>query len=199
MRIFNQHLLLSLLIGTSCTAAQANLFEEMLEEMNEMHVRFEQHMSQFHEQMKKAFVVPMSNGISSPSLIISENKDNNCVEVILHPMVVKEKIFDATMDEDTNSMTVSTPIGSVFIQTDDNLICVEFNHNIKQEQDEEGNTAHIMMSSYYQNTAVVSAELALEQSHIEYDETTQKLVISIPFKKKVVTKIPVTIKETESK
>ncbi len=195
MSIINKHLLLSLLIGSSCAAAPQSLFEEMIEEINEMQARFERRMNRIHEEMKRSVAAPLNNGLDSPILSISENKTNNCVEIILHPLIIKEKSFDATLDQENNSMTIATPAGSLHVQTDHHLISIGFNHQIKQEQDQKGNKSHITMNSYSQNTKTISAELALEESHIEYDQAAQKLVVSIPFRKKVVTKIPVTIKE----
>ena len=195
MTIFNQQLLLSLLIGTTCIAAPRNLFEEMIEEMNDLQARFERRMNRFHEEMKKAFDAPLNNGIDSPTISISENKTNNCIEVTVHPLATKEKVFDATMDQDSNSMTISTPLGSILIQTNHHLISVGFNHQTKQEQNQKGNKAQIMMSSYSQNARTLTGEVTLEEAHIEYDTAGQKLIISIPFFKKSITKIPVTIKE----
>ena len=195
MLILKKQLLLSLLIGTSCAAAPKSLFEEMIEEIDEMQMRFERRMNRMQEEMKKAFATPLNNGIDSPALTIIESKANNCVEISIRPLDIKEKTFDASMDQDTNTMTISTPAGSLQIQTDRHLISVGFNHLMKQQQDQKNNKAQILISSYCQNAQRLSSEIALEESHIEYDQAMQKLVACIPLRKKPITKIPVIIRE----
>ncbi len=195
MLVVNKQLLLSLLIGTSCIAAPKSLFEEMIEEVNEIQARFERRMNRVHEEMKKAMDAPLNNGIDTPILAINENKMNNEVEITLHPLAIKEKSIDASMDHDTNAMIITTPSGSLHLQTNRHILYAGFTHQLKQELDQKGNKAQALMSSYSQNAKTLSSELALEESHIEYDQTAQKLMVSIPFRKKLVTKIPVTIKE----
>lgn len=195
MLSLNKQLLLSLLIGTSCAAAPKSLFEEMIEEIDEMQMRFERRMNRMQEEMKKAFATPLNNGIDSPALTIIESKANNCVEISIRPLDIKEKTFDASMDQDTNTMTISTPAGSLQIQTDRHLISVGFNHQVKQESDQKDHKPSFFVSSFSQNTKAISAELALEESRIEYDQATQKLTVTIPCRKKMITKIPVIIKE----
>lgn len=195
MLSLNKQLLLSLLIGTACAAAPKSFFEEILNEIDEMQMRFEQRMNRMHEEMKKAFTAPPNNDINSPVLTIHENKANNCLEISIYPLDIKEKTFDASMDQDTNTMTISTPVGSLQIQTDRHLISVGFNHLMKQQQDQKNNKAQILISSYCQNAQRLSSEIALEESHIEYDQAMQKLVACIPLRKKPITKIPVIIRE----
>lgn len=191
-----KQLLLSLLIGTTCVATPKSLFEEMIEEVNEMEMRFERRMNRIHEEMKKAFSAPLNNDSENTSLSISENKDANCLEIIINPLIVKEKNFDAHLDQETGKMAISTPAGSIYIQTNRHFISAGFNHHSKQDTDLKDAKNTITLSSYIQNAKTLHTEIALEETQIEYDQDSKKLVISIPFRKKVFTKIPVTIKET---
>ena len=195
MLSLNKQLLLSLLIGTACAAAPKSFFEEIINEIDEMQMRFEQRMNRMHEEMKMAFTAPPNNDINSPVLTIHENKANNCLEISIYPLDIKEKTFDASLDQDTNSMIIATPAGSLQIQTDRHLISVGFNHQVKQESDQKDHKPSFFVSSFSQNTKAISAELALEESRIEYDQATQKLTVTIPCRKKMITKIPVIIKE----
>lgn len=197
MRYSKKQLLLSVLIGTSCIATPKTLFEEMIEEMNEMEARFERRMNRFHEEIKRAFSAPLNNGVDAPGLSISENKLQNCVEIMLSPLSIQDKSVDATMDQDTNSMIINTPAGNLHIQSNRHLISVGFNHQVKQENDSKGAKHQNIFSSFSNQTKTLSAEIALEESHIEYDQATQKLAISIPFRKKMFTKIPISIKESQ--
>lgn len=198
MRYSKKQLLLSVLIGTSCIATPKTLFEEMIEEMNEMEARFERRMNRFHEEIKRAFSAPLNNGLDAPGVAITENKTQNCVEIVVSPLSIQEKSFDATMDQEANSMVINTPAGSLHVQSNRHLISVGFNHQIKQESDTKGVKNQNMFSSFSNQTKTISAEIALEESHIEYDQAAQKLAISIPFRKKVLTKIPVCVKESQS-
>lgn len=176
-----------------------SLFDEMIEEMNEMQARFERRFNRINEELKKGIVGGIDLAVEHAAISITENKSAQCIDVIIAPLGIKEKTFDASMDQDTNILTVTTPAGIATLQIDRHIISAGFNHQIKHEQDNKnGGAKHqVMMSSYSQAAKNVSAEMALEETKIEYDQTTQKLTISIPFRKKTLTKIPITVKEAK--
>lgn len=194
-----KQLVLSFLISIPFFVAPLNarsLFDEMIEEMDAMQKRFEQRFNRINEELKKGSMGGIDLAVEHASISIVENKATQCIDVIIAPLAIKEKTFDASMDQDANMLTITTPAGIAMLQVDRHIISVNFNHQIKQEQDGKNNGAkhQIMMSSYSQAAKNVNGEMALEETKIEYDQTSQKLIVSIPFRKKAVTKIPVTIK-----
>lgn len=197
MLITQKQFVLSLILSTSglfVPIHSQTLFDEMIVEMNEMQARFERRFNRINEEMKKG-AYGVDPAIESPKLSIAENKNTNTIDVVIAPLSIKEKTFDATMDQDSNSLQLNTPAGTVTLQVDRHLLSVGFTHQIKHESDQKNGKQHIAMSSYNQAAKKVSAELALEESQIEYDSSSQKLTISIPLRKKTLTKIPVTVKE----
>ena len=196
-----KQLVLSFLISTPFfipTHAQS-LFDEMIEEMNEMQARFERRFNRINEELKKGLVGSIDFAVEHASISIVENKAAQCIDVIIAPLAIKEKTFDASMDQDTNTLAITTPAGMATLQVDRHIISANFNHQIKQEQDNKnGGPKHqVMMSSYSQAAKNANGEMALEETKIEYDQATQKLTISIPFRKKAITKIPVMVKESK--
>lgn len=189
--------LLSLLLSNFIIISSMHgktLFDEMIEEMNEMQSRFERKFARLQEETKKGFG-SYQLAAQSATISINENKTNNSVEVLIDPLDIKEKKFEATMDQESNTLTIMTPAGSAIVQVDRHFMSVSFNHQIKQESDEKNGKHQVMFNSYAQMAKTVSADIALEQAVIEYDQAEKKLVISIPLRKKPMTKIPVSIKE----
>lgn len=198
MLTHKKQLVLSFLLSTPffIPLNAQSLFDEMIEEMNEMQARFERRFNRINEELKKGIVGSIDLAVEHASIAITENKSAQCIDVIIAPLTIKEKTFDASMDQDTNMLTITTPAGIATLQIDRHIISAGFNHQIKQEQDNKnGNSKHqVVMSSYSQAAKNVGAEMALEETKIEYDQTAQKLTISIPHRKKTLTKIPVTVK-----
>lgn len=197
MLIHHKQLLLSLLIGTACAAAPKTLFHQILEEMYEIHSSVERHISQVQEEIKKSLAKNQSQIVESPLPIITENKATHCLEISLCPLAVKEKTFDASIDQDDKSMIITTPVGALHIQTSPTMVSVGFNYKVTQEYEQNGSKAHMITNNYHQNAKALSAELAMEETHIEYNQIDQKLTAFIPYRKKALLKIPVIIKDAE--
>lgn len=201
MLISKKMLVLSVLLGTSLPSLTAkSLLDEMIDEMNEVQARFERRFNKLNEELKKG---SMSYTLTTETanISIAENKTTGVVDIIIAPLSITAPTFDATMDQDSNTLNVSTPAGTAIIHTDRHFISANFNHQITQEQEIKNGKGkqQVMMSSYSQSAKTVSAEMSLEDAHIEYDQEGQKLTISVPLRKKPTTKIPVIIKEKADK
>ena len=198
MLTHKKQLVLSFLLSTTFSITTVNaqsLFDEMIEEMNEMQARFERRFNRINEEMKKGLIGGIDLAIEHASIAVMENKTTQSIDVIIAPLSFKEKIFDASMDQDTNTLTVTTPAGNLTLQVERHLISAGFNHQIKQDADLKNGKPQVMMSSYSQSAKKVNTDMALEETKIEYDQPSQKLIVSIPFRKKTITKIPVLVKE----
>lgn len=193
-----KHMLLLALM--SCCSANHLLatspFTTYKQQLDQLETKFDQcfhQCNQINKNMWKGLDVAMEQ----TSIDIKESKETNTVDIIIAPLTIKEKTFSAQFDEDKNMLELNTPAGKVMLQVERHMLSVSFDHQVEAEQKD--NKAHVIMSSYNQSTARVSNEMFLDQTAIEYDETTKKLIATIPFRKKIVTKIPVTIKETSKK
>lgn len=199
MLLLKKLFILSILLGSSSLMAKS-LLDEMIDEMNEVQTRFERRFNKLNEELKKS---SMSYNLTAETanIAITENKATGTVDVVIAPLAINQPTFDASMNQDANALNVTTPSGNAIIHVDRHFISVNFNHQLKQEQDAPNGKGkqQVMMSSYSQSAKTVSAEVDLEDARIEYDQVAQKLTISIPLRKKVVTKIPVTVKEKADK
>ncbi len=199
MRITSKQLMLSvfysLALVTSSLCAKT-LFDEMIEEINEMQALFERRLNRINEHIKSGFP-HHTDLVESATIHMSENKTTNGMDVVVSPLLFTDKIVEATMEQDANILTVTTPAGTLTIQVDRRLISAQFNQRLKQEVDSKnGAKQQFSLSSLSQSAHYVDHEMALEESRIEYDQTEKKLTVSIPVRKKAITKIPVTVKES---
>jgi hypothetical protein len=195
-------LVLSIFLGTliPITITAKSLLDEMIDEMNEVQARFERRFNRLTEELKKGSMA-YNLSTETASISISENKTTAMVDVIIAPLAITQPTFDATMDQDTNTLNVTTPAGNANIHINRHFISANFNHQIVQEQENKnGKGKHqVTMSNYSQSAKTVSSEMNLDEAHIEYDQAAQRLTISIPLRKKQTTKIPVSIKEKSDK
>lgn len=193
-------LVLSVLLGAPLSISSKSLLDEMIDEMNEVQARFERRFNRLNEELKKGSMA-YTLSTETAGISITENKAAAMVDVIIAPLAISQPTFDATMDQDANTLTVITPAGNANVHIDRHFISANFNHQIVQEQENKNgkNKHQIMMSNYSQSAKTVSAEMNLDEAHIEYDQAGQKLTISVPLRKKQTTKIPVNIKEKSDK
>lgn len=200
MLMSKKMLVLFILLGAPLSVYSKSLLDEMIEEMNEVQARFERRFNRLNEELKKGSMAYTLTS-ETASMSIAENKTTGMVDVIIAPLAIAQPTFDAQMDQDANTLSVVTPAGNAHIQVNRHLISANFNHQFTQEQENKnGKGKHqIMMSNYSQSAKTVSSEMNLEEAHIEYDQAGQKLTISVPFRKKQTTKIPVSIKEKSDK
>ncbi len=200
MLISKKMLVLFILLGAPLSVCSKSLFDEMIEEMNEVQARFERRFNRLNEELKKGSIA-YTLTTETANISITENKTIGMVDVTITPLVIANPTFDATMDQDTNTLAVVTPAGNANIHINRHFISANFNHQFTQEQENKnGKGKHqIMMSNYSQTAKTVSSEMNLEEAHIEYDQAGQKLTISVPLRKKQTTKIPVSIKEKSDK
>jgi|GEM_PF-2636188 hypothetical protein len=200
MRVTSKQLMLSVayslaLVATSISAK--TLFDEMIEEMHEMQALFERRLNLINEHIKNGFSYHLDPTVETATITISENKTTNCMDIVVSPISFTDKTIEATMEQDTNMLTVTTPEGTLTIQVDSRLISAQFNQRLKQEFDSKnGAKQQVSMSSLSQSAHYVNHDMALEESRIEYDQTEKKLTVSVPVRKKALTKIPVTVKES---
>lgn len=196
MLISQKMLVLFIFLGAPLSVCSKSLLDEMIDEMNEVQARFERRFNRLNEELKKGSMA-YALTTEAASVSIAENKTTAMVEIIVAPLSITNPTFDATMDQDTNTLAVVTPEGNANIHINRHFISANFNHQFTHEQENKnGKGKHqIMMSNYSQTAKTVSSEMNLEEAHIEYDQAGQKLTIGIPLRKKQTTKIPVSIKE----
>lgn len=193
-------LVLSVLLGAPLSLSSKSLIDEMIDEMNEVQARFERRFNRLNEELKKGSMA-YTLSTETASISIAENKATSMIDITIAPLSIAQPTFDATIDQDTNTLAVTTPAGNANIHIDRHFISANFNHQIVQEQENKNGKGkqQITMSNYSQSAKTVSAEMNLEEAHIEYDQAGQKLTISVPLRKKPTTKIPVSIKEKTDK
>jgi|ERR1700733_2082740 len=181
---------------TTFSTVHASLFDQIRKEIHDMEVRMQQCFAQQHEINKnswKQFDIAMEQA----TITITENKNAQKVDVIIAPLAIAEPIFEASFDHDRNALEVQTPAGKIMLQTEHHMVFASFDHQVQKEQAD--GKSKVMMSSYNQTVTKVNNEIALEEAAIEYDQETKKLTVSVPIRKKVTTKIPVTVKEIAKK
>lgn len=197
MLITYKKLVLSLLLAPIFSLPAKTLFDQIIDEMNEMQSRFEKRLNRLNEEIKKTTLGSFDMGFETTVITIEESKNSNTVDITIAPLAMQEKTFDATIDQNSNTLTITTSVGTITVQAERYLLSVECHHQIKQESDKKNGKPNITMSSFSQAARTVNGEMALEETHIAYDTETQKLTISIPLRKKMLTKIPVTVTENQ--
>jgi len=189
---------LAMLLATACCIQklQADIFSDMIAEMEEMHETTMRHM----KQMRESFTSNFDNSFA-PELVarIDENKDNNTITVHVVGLEGKDKTFDASMDSDENKLTITTPAATIAIKAQDRFMVVDMYHEVTQEQEKDTYKMQHMMAGHNQLAQSLSAEPKLNEAIIEYDADPKTLAIIIPLTKKVATKIPITIKAGNAK
>lgn len=188
MNIFTRYFLIAALLGLGNNFSYSkSIFEQMLNEMEQMEHYFDQQRVRMHEQLK--------NFCSRESAIsMSENKATNSFEIIVSPLVLKEKTMDAMIDKEANTVTLTFEQGNLNLKAFENQMRVQYTNYNKNENTKE-NSASVESSMHMIQT--LPGKLKLEDVAIEYNTEAQRLLISLPFAKRIVTKIPVTIKTSE--
>lgn len=189
-----QLLVLSLIMGAPCCKNHSyprSLFDDMRTHMQQMINWFDQMEQQFDQRLAS----PQMN--QGAQITMEENKTANTVEIVIAPLAIADSL-DACMDHDTNALTINSNAASVNLHVRHNLLSVQLNQSIKNEADQTGKGA-ATYTNYAQTTQLLRHEVVLEETGIEYDAVTKKLLISVPYRKKAVSKIPVTIKEAATK
>lgn len=200
MRVSYKQLMLSLLysIAIASSLSAKSLFDEFIEEINEMEARLERRFNRLQEHLKSGFPHGVTTTIETANIAIAENKEAGCVDIIVGPLMLSDKAIEARMEAEENLLTVHAADIEITAQIDRHLISAHIHQKIKREQEDTKGQKHtVAMNSFSQNAKRASQEMALEESHIEYDTPTKKLIISVPFRKKNVTKIPVAIKHEQ--
>lgn len=194
MRTLHLHLLLSLLMSSNSLIMShpRSIFKEMFEMLEEM--------EQLHEQMEKRFSREYQEleASSFSGKSISMKMKEGVLEIAFAYNLPKDRNFDAQFDQERNVLNISTASGKVSIHAQQTpykqtYITALFKHQEPQQIDKDK-----MIGSLYSHSEVtqtIDGEIELEHATIEYDTETQELIIAIPQRKKVVTKIPVNFKE----
>lgn len=196
MLISRKQLLLSLLVGsmTTVSANHRSIFEEFMEEMDQLHEQMEKRFAQARQEMHATFKTISD----SPS--ISMKLMDSGVQISIPHIPLKDRNFDAQYDQDNNLLTISTPSGMVSIQAkpttyNRTYITAQFKQQVQQEAQKDTGTHAFHLNSYAQASQTVPGEIEMQHPVIEYDAHLQELCITIAQRKKIVTKIPVNFKE----
>lgn len=192
-----KQLLLSLLLSSSMltiSPAHQSFFEEMMEEMDQFHELMEKRFAQVRQELRTS----MRSLKESPS--ISMKLKDAGIEITIPHIALKDRNFDAQFDQDNNLLTVSTPSGIVSIQSQPSnynrtYITAQFKQKQEQEADTDKGTQALYMNYFAHASQTVAGEVEMQHPLIEYDAQTQELLIVLPQRKKIVTKIPVNFKE----
>lgn len=192
MQTIQKQLLLSLIISSnSLLTASPSIFEKW-EEMESFRQRMHKSMSDFRDEMRNS----MQSLKEVPS--ISMKMTNAGVQISIPHIGLKDRNFEAQFDQENNVLAISTPNGAISIQArtrsgKQTYISAILKHQEQQELEKDKGTN--IFSSHSQVSHIIEGEIEMAQSEIEYDSQTQELIITIPQRKRLFTKIPVNFKE----
>lgn len=195
MHTLNVHLLLSLLMisSTDMRGFPRSFLDEMMQEMDQFHERMEKHFSQIHQEMRDHF----AHTSYKESEISILPKEDAC-EIIFSNITLKDKNLDAQFDQEKNNLMIKSDGYKASIYANHRgrytQLRVECRQHLIREPEHKEAQGHSINSSFY-TSEVIAGDIELEHAHIEYEAELHQLKISIPFRKKLLTKIPVNIKE----
>ncbi|GMU18999.1 MAG: hypothetical protein AMXMBFR12_01910 [Candidatus Babeliales bacterium] len=194
MRTLHLHLLLSFLMSSNSfiMSHPRSIFKEMFEMLEEI--------EQVHEQMEKRFSQHYHElGASSfSSKSISMKMKEETLEIAFAYNLPKDRNFDAQFDQERNVLNISTASGKVSIhaqQTPYKQTCITALFKYQEPQQVDKDKMIGSLYSHSEVTQTIEGEIELAHATIDYDIETQELIITIPQRKKVRTKIPVNFKE----
>ena len=205
MQTIQKQLLLSLLVGSSCITSYGSsilFFEEMIHEMDHFHEQMEKHFSQVRQEMKEQCSYLSSRTKDSPTLTMHQTDEH--VEINCSSIALKDSNLEANWDQDTSELVIKAEGNKVSIQAVPRTarytyLNVECQQRITKENDHKDGASQSRISNYAHIAQNFAGQLDLEHAHIEYEAESQNLKVTIPIQKKLLTKIPVTIKERSEK
>ena len=171
---------------------------------------FDEEMERIDRQfdtMRRAMRQGLRNNVKQQGVRIGihENDDRSAAQVIVSGLELKDQTFDASYNHEAfhgqpieSILTIATPAGDIKIQAYNRYVGVGFSKLEKKESKDKQSPSTAVMSWQSQTGRTVSGDMLLEQADIEYDELGKTVRVTIPYKKKASTKIPVTIKRLEA-
>jgi hypothetical protein len=195
MQTIQKQLLLSFLIASSTTLLPANttsIFDEMWQEMEQLHQRIEKRMSHMRNTM-----CTYGDQIKEASPISMKTTEAG-LQISLPQIALKDRNFDAQFDQDSNTLTISTPSGTIsilarMIAGKQTYISASRKQNEQTELDKDKSSSTLYTHSQISQT--FEGEIEMGQAAIEYESEMQELIITIPQRKRKTTKIPIHFKE----
>lgn len=194
MLTLHKQLLLSLLMVSSTTYLSVrgdSIFDQMWEEMEQFQERIEKRMAQVRTEIQSH----RAHAKELPS--IGMKMTDTGLRIAVPYMALKDRTLDAQFDQEQNLLTITAPSAQIFIHARALGSKQTFmSARIKQEEHtEQKDGAPSTLYSHTQMSQTFDGEIDLGQSAIEYDAQTKELIITIPSRKRTLTKIPVQIKE----
>lgn len=195
MQTIQKQLLLSFLIASSTTLLPANttsIFDEMWQEMEQFHQRIEKRMAHLRNAM-----YTYGDQIKEASSISMKTTEAG-LQISLPQIALKDRNFDAQFDQDTNTLIITTPSGTISIHArmiagKQTYISASRKQNEQAELDNDKSSSTLYTHSQISQT--FEGEIEMGQSAIEYESDMQELIITIPPRKRKLTKIPINFKE----
>lgn len=196
MQTIQKQLLLSLLISSSTTLLNANCAspsDEMWEEIEHFHQLIEKRMARMRQEMKTSM-----NPFKEIPNISMKNIDTG-VQISIPNILLKDRNFDAQFDQDNNLLVVSIPTGSISIQAgiSNKKTYLTTMLKLQDSKDLDKNQTAGTIYSHSQVSQTINGEIEMGQAEIEYDSQSQELMITIPQRKRKMTKIPVHFKDPQ--
>ena len=158
------------------------------------------------DHMRKAMRQGMRNNLKQQGVRIGihENDDRSAAQVTVSGLELKDQTFDASYNHEAfhgepveSMLTITTQAGDMKIQAYNRYVGVGFSKHEKKESKDKQAPSTAVMAWQTQTGRTVSGDMLLEQAEIEYDEQGKTLRVTIPYKKKPSTKIPISIKRSD--
>lgn len=174
MNKFMQLFVGSLLLGvTTLVNADRSLWSDF-EEMEE---HLDKQIQEMHKNIKALSKLPKN------SLTTSLKEDDKHVIITISGIEAQE--LNATLNDNNDQLSISTPNNRIIVTVKGNLIGIETSQEVKElkeekKDDTEKRSSQYVGSSYMSTQQTVGAPLVLEKQTIDYDHDSKELVITIP-------------------
>lgn len=167
--------------------SRADLFTEMMQNMNLHMQQMEEHMKYMEDMMQS------KQGLRMTSTIAPEISEDDKGIQVQFKGIKSDKELNAVVSDAGNQLTLQTPQGTITLRTKDRFLTVEITQKEEKTEDSKaGKSAAISMSSS-SSSQLLKQAVSLDNVSVEYDQSTQTLTIIIP--KEMGKNIPITIKK----
>ena len=175
-------------LALSCTSAPARsswFFDDMhamFEQMDQMFERQLEFMHKMHGQGRQAVAKPLAQWKSGITAEIKDEAD--AVKVVVNGL--RSETLDADLNDRNDELTITTKDGRITLTLDQSVrnytgLAVSVRQervDTREDDDKKQQSARsVCASSSFQ---WVTGSLSLEENGIEYDESAERLVVSIP-------------------
>lgn len=181
---------LTLLLVACAKNVRADIFTEMVEEMDRMHKRSQKLFKQMTQEFTNQYL----------AVEVKENSDKDIASVVIKNFDIKDKTLNAAWDENKHEWIIKTSAGTIVLLGSGKLLKIKTKTYHETHHEEEKGAAKFFHGFSGRNSMTLSfsSDIRLCEAQFEYDEKNKELAVQLPLAKKNLVTVPVVFKQTPS-